>query len=312
MRTSIELGVALLGFALVGPPTAARAQEAQDNVVIVLDASGSMGGQMAGSRVSKMDAAKTALKEVLRQLPESTQVGLLVFSGRNVNNEWVYPLGPRRDAELLQAIDRPLPDGGTPLGAYIKKGADRLLEVRAQQFGYGTFRLLVVTDGEANDASLVERYTPEVIARGITVDVIGVNMEQDHTLATRVHSYRRANDPESLRRAVADVFAEVAQPRTDVAGEDAFSLIASIPTETAAAAIQALAVSGNEPIGKGPALQPTRSRAAASAPATPSQAPAPAPQRGRRFPSLLLIIFFVVVALSVLRGAARSAGRGRR
>jgi len=92
---------------------------------------------------------------------------LLVFSAKGVETDWLYPLGPRDDAKLMQAIDRPQPGGGTPLGAYLKKGTDRLLEERAKQFGYGTFRLLVVTDGEAGDKELVERYTPEVIARGI-------------------------------------------------------------------------------------------------------------------------------------------------
>src|SRR5687768_2949362 len=99
-----------------------RAQEAHDNVVIVLDASGSMTGKLPGTDMTKMDGAKAALKEVLKNVPQSTRVGLLVFSAGNVTNDWVYPLGPRNDAELLKAIDLPIPRSGTPLGRYIKTG----------------------------------------------------------------------------------------------------------------------------------------------------------------------------------------------
>jgi hypothetical protein len=151
------------------------------------------------------------------------------------------------------------------LGAYLKKGADRLLEERARQFGYGTFRLLVVTDGEAGDQKLVERFTPEVIARGITVDVIGVAMDQRHTLATRVHSYRSANDPASLTRAIAEVFGEIGGRGRDVAGAEAFAELQPIPSEVAQAMIQALSASGNQPIGE----RPRPSRAAVSPASTP-------------------------------------------
>jgi hypothetical protein len=161
----------------------------------------------------------------------------------------------------MQAIDRPMPGRGTPLGAYIKKGADRLLEARAKQFGYGTFRLLVVTDGEAEDQNLVDRYTPEVIARGITVDVIGVAMNERHTLATRVHSYRSANDPDSLKRAVAEVFGEIGGRGNDTVTAETFAEIQPIPAEAAQAMIQALSSSGNHPIGERPPVKREQTRA---------------------------------------------------
>jgi hypothetical protein len=242
--------------------------------LIVLDASGSMNGALAGSKLNKMAAAKVALKEVLKSIPQSTRIGLLVFSARNLQDDWAYPLGPRNDAELSKAIDLPMPGRGTPLGQYIKIGADRLLEERAKQFGYGTFRLLIVTDGEAEDRALVERYTPDVIARGITVDVIGVAMASNHTLAQRVHSYRAANDPASLRRALSEVFAEVGSSRTDKTDEEVFAVLAPIPTEVATVAIQALSGTDNRPIGDKAAPSPTGKPAASpdAMPAAPAVA----------------------------------------
>jgi hypothetical protein len=294
-----------------------RAEEYHDNVVIVLDASGSMNETLAGTRITKITAAKSALKTVLQQVPASTHIGLLVFSAKNLTDDWVYPLGPRRDEELLRAIERPLPRNDTPLGRYLKKGADRLLEERAKQFGYGTYRLLVVTDGEAQDRVLVDRYTPEIVARGITVDVIGVGMSQDHTLATKVHSYRRANDPAALNRAVAEVLAEVAKPRTDTAQADAFELLAPLPIEVAAAALQALSVSSNQPIGQHspsptPAPSPSVDQRPAAAPApasTPPPSPPPSAAGGRRTKSHILIL---MVLGFIIFGLLGRAARGRR
>ncbi|MCS1408673.1 MAG: hypothetical protein M2R45_01849 [Verrucomicrobia subdivision 3 bacterium] len=224
--------------------------EYHDNVVIVLDASGSMKQRMRSSGINKMNAAKAALKAVLKNVPETTHIGLLVFSANNLEDHWVYPLGPRDESRLIAAIDRPQANHGTPLGEYIKIGTDRLLEARTQQYGYGTYRLLIVTDGDANDPELVDLYTPEVLARGITMDVIGVDMDQDHTLATMAHSYRRANDPDSLKKAIQEVFAELSTDSGDFSMDEAFELIAPLPIECAAAALQALSAAGNQPIGE--------------------------------------------------------------
>ena len=224
-----------------------------DSVIVILDASGSMDLRMGGAGEQKMQAAKAALIEALKQVPATTQIGLLVFSGREAVQGWAYPLGPRDDRKLIDAINRPQPWGNTPLGEYIKRGADLLLDERKKQHGYGTLRLLIVTDGEATDGNLTEIYLPEVLARGITIDVIGVDMDQAHTLATKVHSYRSANDPASLRRAVAEVFAEVAGGGRDAdASDDAFKAIAGLPDKLAAGMVEALAKTGDHPIGEQP------------------------------------------------------------
>jgi hypothetical protein len=292
------------------------AQDAADNVVIVLDSSGSMARPLPGAGTDKMTAAKSALKQVLQSVPKETRIGLLVFSAKGVSDDWIYPLGPRDDAKLMQAIDRPMPGGGTPLGAYLKKGADRLLAERAMQFGYGTFRLLVVTDGEAEDKEAVERFTPEVIARGITVDVIGVAMDKRHTLATRVHSYRTANDPASLKRAIAEVFGEIGGSASDTTtSAEAFAELKAIPGEIAQAMIGALSSSGNQPIGEKPRAQASPAQSPSS---KSSQVPAPASsgsQRTSRVAKPIAAVlgsvvcfglFFLVLALVIARALKKS------
>lgn len=221
----------------------------KSNVVIILDASGSMKSNLRSVRIQKMQAAKRALKEVLKTVPQNTQIGLLVFSGTNVKNHWVYPLGPRNDNRLNNAIDMIEPGGGTPLGAYIKIGADRLIQERKNQMGYGNYRLLIVTDGQAQDIKLVNSYTPEVLSRGIIMDVIGVDMVQNHILATKVHSYRKADDPDSLKKAIAEVFAEVSDQGTDDITGDAFDIIKPIPDDVADRCLKALIETDNSTIG---------------------------------------------------------------
>lgn len=221
-----------------------------DNVVIVLDASGSMNTNMRNTNVKKLQAAKTAITEVIKTIPQTTQVGLLVFGGQR--HGWVQSLGPRNDASLFSNIQSITASGGTPLGEYMKLGADCLLATRKDQYGYGSYRLLIVTDGEANDPSLVDRYTPEIVARGIITDVIGVDMNQAHTLATKVQSYRRANDPAALTQAIREVFAEVGKTTDGQSGEEAFEALDGFPDALAMPIIDALATSGNHPIGDNP------------------------------------------------------------
>ncbi len=291
----------------------AEAQEYHDNVVIVLDASGSMRDRMSDSDLTRMNAAKAALKDVMAKVPASTQVGLLQFSAGNVTEDWLYPLGPRNEQALLEAIDRPKPGRGTPLGAFLKKGADRLLEERALQFGYGTYRLLVVTDGQASDQHLVNKYTPDIISRGVVMDVIGVDMRTDHTLARRAHSYRRANDPESLRKAVSEIFAEVSIGGSDAVDEDAFEILAGLPVETAAAALQALAVTANHPIGSRPFNEARAEPAPSKKPVANTPAPqpnrSPPPPSAPSFPPIVPLILGALVVVFVIKSLTTGGRR---
>ena len=250
MTRTLQLG--LLSAVLAGPAMAqdeGRDGGTHDHVVIILDGSGSMEGMFAGTK--KMVGAKKALKAVVANTPEDTRIGLLVFGD---NAGWAYPLAPIDKGKLNQAIDGVRSGGGTPLGTYMKIGADALLEEREREHGYGTYRLLVVTDGEAGDPQLVRRYTPDILGRGLVMDVIGVKMDSDHMLKGKAHTYRSADDPEALTQAVSEVFAEVSVTGDDKVGADAFEVLDGLPDEFAMAALAALSASPgrNHPIGEQP------------------------------------------------------------
>lgn len=265
----------------------------KDNIVVILDASGSMQDKFSGDRTkSKMEAAKAALQGVLSKVPDDTYIGLLVFSGANIQNEWVYPLGPKDTQKLTAAIQLPRPSGDTPLGRYIRIGANRLLEQRERQYNYGNYRLLVVTDGEASDADKVKHYTPEILNRQIRIDVIGVDMETDHMLANVVDSYRKADNPGELVAAVSQILAETGDTGTDVSGEDAFAYIAPLSSEIAADLIQRLTT---PPSNTAIAVKP-RERTTSQA-VTPRQTPTPQQHDTESQGNIWFVVVLVVLAV---------------
>ncbi|MCG2712970.1 MAG: VWA domain-containing protein [Candidatus Omnitrophica bacterium] len=252
-----------------------------ENLVIVMDCSGSMEGH-------KIAQAKAALKEVLAYVPATTHIGLLSFGN---NSGWKYDLGPRNDARLIQAIDSLSPGGMTPLGQYMKIGADRLLQQKQKQLGYGTYRLLVITDGEAQEPRFVDRYTPQIMARGITLDVIGVFMENRHTLSRLSHSYRQANDTASLKQAISEVLAEIgAQPDDATAAANAFEIISGLKNEAVPGIIAALANSPDSAIDEGDGKLPEQPIVAAAALQRPqSVSPGSTQQTGTTMPPFGII-----------------------
>lgn len=212
---------------------------AQQNVVIIIDDSGSMAMRMqANKQIRRMTAAQDALIQVLRDVPDNAQVGVLALNTRGETGNWVIPMGPLDRSAVAQRINSIRANGGTPLGAAMKTAMNTLLELRQRQM-YGTYRMLVVTDGEAGDAQLVERYVPIARARGFILDVIGVDMEGDHSLATQANTYRRADDAASLATAIADVFAETVDDSGD-AGQSDYDLLAPLPAEIASVALRTL------------------------------------------------------------------------
>jgi len=242
--------VTLLRFlAVMAVTCGGTALDAGQNVVVVLDDSGSMDARMRSNpTLSKMDVAKRALLTVLEQLPADARIGIVLLNGDWHSEHWAYPLATVDRAKLRTAINQISAGGGTPLGEYMKVGSDAILSLRDKEH-YGSYRLLIVTDGEATDAHLVQAYLPDILSRGVWIDVIGVDMAGNHSLATQVHTYRKADDPASLEQALFEVFAESAGDASDATASD-FEVIASIPDELAAAALQALSQAQNHPIGE--------------------------------------------------------------
>ncbi len=301
------LSTLCLSLALLNGPQAELSTYDRDNVVICLDASGSMKESMPGSSLTKMEAARQAIATVLAGVPEATQVGLLVFSGQGKQSgDWVFQLGKRDDRTLIRRLNRIMPKGGTPLGEYMVKGTEALLEQRAKQNGYGTYRLLVVTDGEASDKEVLAAAMPDIRTRGLMLDVIGVKMSGAHSLANDVSSYRSADDQTALQEAIRQVFAEVGAQGTDDV-EDNFELLEAFPKGAVKGVIDSLSHHNDGPIAMASIIAAAGS---GPAPQTPRR-PSPAPSSGGGGGTGLSPLVFIAVAMLLFFGI-RTAARGRK
>jgi uncharacterized protein YegL len=212
-----------------------------DNIIIVFDASGSMNARYGDN--TRLHAAKAALKQVLLTLKDDSNVGLFVFG--DVNNENPVPIGPKNIELLFSSIDSISAGGGTPLGEFIKRATNQILKQREKNYGYGRYKIIVLTDGEASDSTLMDSATKELLKRRLSLDVIGVGMDKQHNLA-RVSSYKAANDPLALKQALNEIVAEV--PLSTDADENDFKIVSALSDQQAMSIISGLSSNENQPL----------------------------------------------------------------
>lgn len=122
----------------------ARAQEqAAAKLVLILDASGSMWGQINGE--NKIVIARRAVKEVVGGLAYDTEVALLAYGHRRKADcediETLVPFGPIDKQALGESIDALNPKGKTPITAAVQQAFDLL---RSQ---HGSATIVLVSDG---------------------------------------------------------------------------------------------------------------------------------------------------------------------
>jgi len=337
-RGSVTRSIAMLGWLSLSVTMLASPASAATHVVILVDDSGSMENPLrANPRVRKIDAAKEALYVALEEVSGDAEIGLLALnSTTSGQGEWLIPLTaehkgplgkglrpPATSAEsagdrtpvfnsldreaVREAIGRLNAAGGTPLGRAMKVAADALLQRRAER-RFGDYRLLIVTDGEANDQYLVDLYLPRIIARGLTVDAIGVDMATRHSLATQVDTYRDADDPATLRQAIQEVLAESNADDDGGVAEEDFRLLAAIPEEMCVQLIQTLQAVDNSPIASTEADSSSHPPALFPAGQTsPFGKPA-----GQKREGSWAILFLIILAFFVLANLKSRLPRHRR
>lgn len=245
-------------------------EQVHDCIVVLLDASGSMNETFQGNE-TRMDAAKRILTQAIASAPPETYIGFLVMSGAR-DYEWMQKLGSSDRQALLTNVQMIRPDRSTPLGSYLKMAADELLAMRERQHNQGMYTLLVLTDGQANpdrEERRVKKFTPEIRSRGILIHAVGIDMSEEHTLATQADTYQSATNAQALESRVREVFAEVSSATDPRLAADAYEMIAPLPTDVAMAIVQGLGTASkdNYPIGE---EKPVKQDEAASQQATPA------------------------------------------
>jgi len=108
-------------------PAATQAGE-KSRVMLVLDASGSMWGQIDG--VAKITIAQKVIGQLLDTLPPEQELGLTVYGHRRKGDcsdiETILPPAPDQRAAIKAAVDAISPKGKTPLSAAVIAAAEAL------------------------------------------------------------------------------------------------------------------------------------------------------------------------------------------
>ena len=222
MNTGIILCLAAtLAMALMAEaesPTEVQPQPTQTdeaslarNFYFIFDGSGSMSEsltkQCKGDKrfSSRLEGAKWAVEQFLPLVPRDVNLGLWVFD-TNGNSERVA-LGPDSRGPFLVEVKKIRAGGKTPLTESIEQGVNRLARQRDKQLGYGEFRLIVVTDGEATGRPLLQAvaYARE---RRVPIYTIGLCLSTDHALRKSSVSYRPADSIEALKLGLEETLAE--------------------------------------------------------------------------------------------------------
>ena len=118
------------------------------NYYIILDGSGSMASDTCAEGSTKMDVARTAVKNFIQRIPQTANIGLFVFDHNGIRQR--VELGAQNHEQLFAKIDQIKPDGHTPLKTALDFGYQQLSHQGSRQMGYGEYHLVVVTDGLAS------------------------------------------------------------------------------------------------------------------------------------------------------------------
>lgn len=147
---ALLLTAALVPAAILLPAAPSAAAEESVPVMVVLDASGSMMQDDApGLRI---DAAKSAVKNLIGAVPDSARMGLMVY-GTGTDSaasskaagcadiRTLAPVGAVDKAALTTAVDGIKATGYTPVGASLRKASEALGDVK------GPRSIILVSDG---------------------------------------------------------------------------------------------------------------------------------------------------------------------
>ncbi|MEN6369577.1 MAG: VWA domain-containing protein [Thermotogota bacterium] len=222
----MKIKVMLLAVLALGLLSAAAASAAPKDLVLILDASNSMNKAFgAGTRV---EAARSALAEILAAMPEQGNVGMLVFGHRiDYQNqvescqdiELMFPIAAFNRTvanQMTAAVNQITAQGKTPLADSLTTAANAL----AARGNGGA--IVLISDGEGNCggqelavAKMIGTMSPE-----ICLHIVGLDMEAEASENLRAMAletcgnYWSVDDPGAL---VSALFAAVGATETPAA-----------------------------------------------------------------------------------------------
>jgi Ca-activated chloride channel homolog len=109
-------------------PALVQADNKSSDAILILDASGSMWGQVG--KDTKIIAAKSAMSEIIDKWPEGSRLGLMAYGHRTKGDckdiEMLMPLAAMDRDALKAAANKLQPRGKTPISASIMQAAEAI------------------------------------------------------------------------------------------------------------------------------------------------------------------------------------------
>ncbi len=198
---------------------------AADRAMIVLDASGSMWGQIEGK--TKIEIARETLREVMGDLPADLEIGLMAYGHRHKGDcediELLVTPAPGQGAQITGTANKLNPKGKTPLTASVVRAAEAL------KYAEDTATVILITDGlETCDRDPCAAGT-ELAQTGVdfTAHVVGFGLSEEEgrqvaCLAENTGGlYLAADNADQLGEALSHTVASVAAgPEPDPIAEE--------------------------------------------------------------------------------------------
>jgi Ca-activated chloride channel family protein len=146
-------------------------------IVFILDASGSMWGQVQGG--SKIGIAKNVLTKLVKNIPDGMNVALVTYGQRREGDcrdvEELVPLAPINKDKFIKKIKAIKPKGKTPITLSIKTTVEKLGAVEEET------TIILVSDGretcEGDPCALVKGLKESGVE--FVMNVIGFDVSED-------------------------------------------------------------------------------------------------------------------------------------
>lgn len=170
------------------------------NYYIIFDGSGSMEGE-------KLEIAKKAFVQFIKSVPDSANIGLVSFDASGFYER--SPLGSSKK-EIIDKVIMIKAGGNTPLGGCIRLAYEKLGMQAKKQLGYGEYNLIILTDGQATDGSLIDSAVRMVLDETpIVIHTIGLKIGTGHALNQpgRIY-YKAAENLKDISSGLESVLAE--------------------------------------------------------------------------------------------------------
>ena len=208
----------LLGwFIFFGVTSKVYSQSDTKNILIILDASGSMWGRIDGT--PKITLAREVIRDFIKTIPPEVELGLIAYGHRRKKDcgdvELLLPFGVDRNV-FITALETIRPKGRTPLALSVERGVETFRELP------GSYSIVLVTDGKetcGGDPCEVVR-TLKKSGVDFTMHVVGFGVkskdqEELECIAREGDGqFITALNKDELRVAVGKVTREEPKPRT--------------------------------------------------------------------------------------------------